>query len=78
MAQSKDSLDSILEKANLVFSEQKNPSDRKAITLWVPESYKKKYVQIQNRTGREFTDVLKKIIMKTIDRIDLDSDLETF
>jgi hypothetical protein len=42
------------------------------LSIWVPLEYKEKFNQIQAQSKNKFGKFLKKIIMKTIDKVEVD------
>lgn len=51
-------------------SEQSVPP--KGITFWVPAEYKAKYMAIQEKSGRRFGRVLKEILLRSIDKVEIE------
>lgn len=71
---SKDSLDSIFENFNPVFSHDSewNPEANKPLTFWLPDEYKAKYDLLQERTKRKFGKLLKEVLKRSIDRVEVE------
>lgn len=46
---------------------------RQAITIWVPSEYKTKYDMIQSASKRQFGKLVRELLKKSIDKIDLES-----
>lgn len=45
----------------------------KGVTFWLPMDYKIKYDMIQKCSKRKFSKKIKEIIMRSIDRVEIDS-----
>lgn len=63
------SLDDVLDDFNP--SEHENTCNYKPITLWLPENYKLRYDQLQQKSSRRFCKKLREIILIAIDKTDL-------
>lgn len=70
---SKETIDSILEGFGPLVKGNEEPIKTLPITFWLPEEYKMKYELIQNKSKRKLGKLLQKVLMKSIDKIDLES-----
>lgn len=68
MSEPKPSLDAIIDDFVALQTEQPDPSNRKAITIWVTPEYKEKYDRVQKRSGRQFWNKLQQVVYAAIDR----------
>jgi hypothetical protein len=69
--QSIDTVDSLLENIDSLFSEKHGTIELLPITFWLPVDYKEKYDAIQGSTKRKFGKVLKQVLMKSIDKVSI-------
>jgi len=53
------------------------PVDKKAITFWIPEDYKRKYEQIQDRSKKKLGKNLAKLIIMIIDKAEAGVELKS-
>lgn len=66
-------LDSVFDNLQSDLSDHVVISQRQAITIWLPDEYKIKYDLLQERTKRRFGKLVKELLKKSIDKIDLNS-----
>jgi len=43
--------------------------EKTTLTLWVPTEYKRKFEELQDKTGKDFGKRLQKLITKAIDKV---------
>ena len=72
MAKSKDTLDNLFAEFTPLLNEETETVETRGVTFWVPVEYKKKYEAIQAKSKRKFSKMLKEVIMKSIDRVEID------
>ena len=73
MAKPKDTFEQIFAEFGPLTSEEKETVHTKGVTFWIPDEYKKKYEAIQAKSKRRFSKMLKEVIMKSIDRIEVEA-----
>lgn len=61
-----------LEKFDLNKITSDDPIRKSTITFWMPEDYRLKFCQIQNKSKKEFGKHIQKMIMKLIDSVEAD------
>jgi CRISPR/Cas system CSM-associated protein Csm2 small subunit len=66
-------LEDFLDTINTELSNEKFHTNHKPMTLWIPKVYKMKFDLIQGRTNRKFGKILKEVIKKSIDKVDLEA-----
>lgn len=69
MKQQIDSLDDIFEGFEIIEHEPLTSKNRGGVTIWLPEEYKAKFQELQQRTGRRFGKKVQQLLMKSIDRV---------
>lgn len=63
------SIDEIIESFD-VTKKSKESKETRVLSLVVPVEYKTRFDRLQFESDKEFGELLKKIIMQTIDRVD--------
>lgn len=62
------SLDELLEEFKPESQHKDDRNSQRCVTIWISESHKEKYNEIQNRSGRQFGKVLRKMFETAIDK----------
>lgn len=73
------SIDGLLGEINDLMSTQADviSIDRKSVTVWIPAEYWKKYDAIQKKSRGKFHKVIRQVMMRAIDSIQIeDADMD--
>lgn len=71
----KNSLDEVFEQFDLSPANGSDHDNAKPVTFWIPQEYKSKYAEIQERTNGKLGKILKEVIKKSIDRAELEASI---
>jgi hypothetical protein len=66
------SIDSLIENFDISEGKDENRATLNPFTFWLPHAYKIKYDQIQMRSKRKFGKILKEVLKRSIDKVNLD------
>lgn len=66
-----DTIDSLVAAFDLSQMPGDGPEELSPVTFWLPVEYKAKYDLLQERSKRRFGKVLKEIIKRSMDRVDV-------
>lgn len=70
----KANLDSIFETIDPTISiDDKGDEKGRVVAFWIPLDYKLKYDLLQGRTKQRFGKKLKELVIKSIDRMDIEA-----
>lgn len=72
MDKNSQTIDTLLETFDLAKAGNQSKEDVSPVTLWIPTSSKEKYDLIQKMSGRKFSKVLRKVLVKSIDSVKMD------
>lgn len=65
-----ETLDSVFENMDSMFTGHEEPIETKPVTIWLPVDYKNKFDTLQKSTKRKFGKKIKELVIRSIDKVD--------
>lgn len=65
-----DSIDELIGKISIDSINDDNSKDFKCIALWVPNDAYEKYMNVQSKTKRKFTKVIRELFIRAVDQVE--------